>query len=604
MRGRTLFHLFTVLFCAATAAVGFAEEAPDAAAPSTRPEICLDDLRGHMEVLASDAMRGRESLSEEATRASAYIAAQFERFGLEPKGTDGFFQPYAIRQPRLGEDNALEVRVGDTTTAYTVEKDWNPFSVSKPATVSGPVVVAGYGISAPGRGYDDFAGIDVKGKIVLVLRKNPGWQEQRHASFAAKLSAAVKAGAAGLLLVNNPATVKEAGRDRIGHWSAGLGRPAGSGSIPYAFVSQEIATQMLASVDITLDDLETHLRSQGPASRELPGVEVTLTTSLTTTTQENTRNVVGFLPGTDPEVAHEVLVLGAHYDHVGLGLYGSTGGAQASGLIHNGADDNGSGTVGLLELAERFAAPTGRPARSLLFIAFSGEERGLLGSAHFVNDPTVPLADIVGMINMDMIGRCREGQIQIGGVGTAKGLQQLVAKHNERAGLRIDWDPQGTAPSDSTSFFRKGLPVLFFFTGLHEDYHRPTDDIERIAWPDLLRIVHMIEDVTRDIANREDRLEFTRPPAPPRPPVLGVQPSPEPNADGLAILRVTANGPAAKGGMRDGDVIVSLANTTVKDLRSLRRVLSKLKAGQSVKAIVLRGDARVPLMITLGARRR
>jgi hypothetical protein len=365
-------------------------------------------------------------------------------------------------------------------------------------------------------------------------------------------------------------------------------------------VSQDVARRILGVQDLA--GIETALRQQGPQSRLLDGVRVRVRTALATVTQANARNVVGLLPGRDPAVADEVVVVGAHYDHVGLGLFGSTGGAAAAGQVHNGADDNGSGTVALMELAEWFASGVNRPRRSVLFVAFTGEERGLLGSRHFVDHPTVALGDVVAMVNLDMVGRSRDGQLEVGGVGTAEGLQDLVAKANERHGLRIQWDPQGEAPSDSMSFFLKGLPVLFFFTGLHEDYHKPTDDVERINFADMARVCRLCGDVTREIAERDERLVFTRPPEPPRPPVLGIRPSPEPDSRGIVVSQVVPGGPAATGGVQDADVIVSIAGQIVRDPQSLRAVLLKLEAGKTVPVVVLRDDREITLKVTLGAR--
>lgn len=566
-------------------------------------EICEADLRRHLEVFAADDMKGRESLSPEGLRAAEYIAQRFREAGVTPHGVDGtYFQPYVIKQPVLGEGNALSIVRGEASRPFAVEEDWNPFSVCPATEVEAPVVFAGYGITAKRRQWDDYAGIDVKGKVVLIFRKNPGWREQQHASFRRKLQVAAEQGAAALLLCNNPETTKAAGRDQIGHWSGAIGLPRGSAVIPYAFVSQEIAASLMGVEIDELASIEASLRAGGPQSRELDAVRVRLRTVISTTSEANTRNVVGLLPGRDPELAEEVVVLGAHFDHVGLGQYGSLGGRSAAGTIHNGADDNGSGSVSLMELAAWFGVPANRPRRSLLFIAFSGEERGLLGSRHYVEDPTVPLDDIVAMLNMDMVGRARDGRIQIGGVGTAKDLQQLVAAQNERYKLRVQWDPQGTAPSDSTSFFRKRIPVLFFFTGLHKDYHRPTDDVEHINFSDMTRIAHLVRDVAAEIANRDARLEFTMPPRPPQAPFFGVQPGQEESPDGLPIRRVTPGGPAAQAGMQDGDVIVTLAGQIVRDMQSLRGVLGKLQAGKTVKVVVLRGDEQITLMVTLAER--
>ena len=374
-------------------------------------EIRAADLKARLEVIASDAMQGRETIGPGAVAASEYIAAQWASMGLLPKGTGGtWFQSFAVPQPVLKPGNLLEVRDGGGRAEYAVEKDWNPFSVTASGEAAGEVVFAGYGISAPEapRHYDDYAGLDVKGKVVLVFRKNPGWREVRHAAFTAKLKAAADRGAAALLLCNDPATTAAAKRDVLWHWSANLGAPAGSGPIPYAFVSRPVAERLLAPAGRSLDEIEKALRTQGPQSGPMEGVRVRVRTALATLEEANARNVAGFLPGRDPAVADEVVILGAHYDHIGMGLYGSTGGAAAAGQVHNGADDNGSGTVALLELAEWFANADNRPRRSLLFLAFTGEERGLLGSSHYVQHPLVPLDDVVAMLNLDMVGRCRQ----------------------------------------------------------------------------------------------------------------------------------------------------------------------------------------------------
>ena len=570
----------------------------------TTAQINEADLRTRLTWLASDAMRGRDTTSAEATLASEYIAHSWAQAGLIPKGTDGWFQPFAVPEPVLDPGNAFVLhREGKEPTAFAVESDWNPFAMSAAAKVRGDVAFCGYGISAPKRSYDDYAGMDVKGKIVLVLRKNPGWREFHHASFRRKLAVAHEKGAAALLLCNNPATTKD-GTDRIGHWSAAAGGGlAGSGPIPFAFISQTMADQILAPLGKSLAAWERRLRSKGPASSAVPDTRVELQTAISSTKDVNARNVVGFLPGRDPDVADDVVVVGAHYDHVGMGLFGSTGGAAASGQVHNGADDNGSGTAAILELAQWFAVPANRPRRSLLFIAFTGEERGLLGSRHYVNHPTVPLQDTVAMINLDMVGRARQGRLQVGGVGTAQGLKDLVASANAPYKLQVSWDPSGTAPTDSTSFFRKRIPVLFFFTMTHKDYHRPTDDVERINFPDMTRICHFVRDTTMAIADREPRLSFTKPPRPPRPPRLGVQLAREPVPFGVPIAGVVPDGPADKAGMEAGDILISLAGQATKDPRGLLQVLRGLKPGKSVSLQVRRDDREVPLTIVLGTPR-
>jgi hypothetical protein len=570
---------------------------------ATVVDLTRSDLERRLGFLASATMEGRETTQLGAHLAAEYVARQFELAGLEPLGDDGtWFQHYVVPRPTLGAGNELAVTVGDETLSYEVERGWNPFSVTSSGAAEGDAVFAGYGIASEARGWDDFAGLDVKGKVVLVLRKDPGWNDAREAAFLKKLSNAAERGAAALLLCNNPDTTR-GGPDRIGHWSAMLGAPAGSGRIPYAFVSQEVAQRMLAPLGVSLDDLETSLRKDGPRSAALEGVRVRVRTALGKPQGANAANVVGFLRGRDPAVQDEVVVLGAHYDHVGRGYFGSLGGAGAAGEIHYGADDNGSGSVTLMELAEHFGSPANRPRRSLLFLAFSGEEMGLLGSAYYVEHPVLPLENVVAMLNMDMVGRSRDGKLEVGGVGTGAGLRDVVARANDEIGLSITWDPQGEAPSDSTSFFRKKIPVLFFFTGMHEDYHRPTDTADRINYDDMLRVARLVRATAVELGDQAPRLAYTDPPPVPRPPRLGIQLAPEEDPRGLLVGGVQPDGPAAEAGLQGGDVIVSLAGQIVRNAQDLRTVLVRLKPGKAVELVVLRGEERVTLQITPAERR-
>jgi hypothetical protein len=564
--------------------------------------ICAADLRLHLDALACEAMRGRETTSAEAREAAAYVARHFERAGLVPHGKDGgWYQDYAIPVPVLEEGNLLEATTPDGPVALALETDWNPFSVSPRAEASGDLVFAGFGITAPERGHDDYAGIDAKGKVVLVLRKNPGWEETEHAAFLRKLSNAVDHGAVALLLCNDPRTTA-GGTDVIGHWSGHVGAPTGSGRIPYAFVTQAAAARLLAPLGTTLEALDAEIRAKGPRSAAVEGVSVRVKTALGRTKEQNARNVVGFLPGREPEMADEVVVLGAHYDHVGLGRYGSNGGASSAGQVHNGADDNASGTAVLLEVAAALGRPENRPRRSVLFVAFSGEELGLLGSDHYVKHPSVPLDDVVTMVNLDMVGRCREGRLQVGGVGTGTSLKAVVETANSSRGFRITWDEQGVAPTDSTSFFLRRVPVLWFFTGLHDDYHRPSDDCDRIDYESTERVGLLVRDVVFALAERDERVTYTEPPPMPRPPILGVRPGSEQDPRGVPIAGVTPGGPAASAGMKDGDVVVSVAGKPVRNVPDLTHVLSGLEPGKTVEVRVLRGDEELRLDVTLGER--
>jgi hypothetical protein len=584
--------------------------------PTTVPDITPEDVRERVKWLACEALCGRERLEPGALAASAWVADEFARLKLEPAGEGGgWFQPIEIQRWVLKEGNALEVTTPAGKTSYAVEKDWNPFSFSAPEEASGEVVFAGYGITDESHGYDDWAGLDAKGKVALVLRHDPRWgkkgQWSKGAQFTEKYARAVAAGAKALLVVNDPHETP-AGKDALFPWAdtGGLQRP-GSGRIPFAFVTQSVAAAILSPAGKDLAALQRSIdEAEGkptPASVAVPGVTVRLHTALGRVAERGARNVCGLLRGSDPAVADEVVVVGAHHDHVGRGLYGSTSGE--SGRIHPGADDNASGTAAMLELAEAFAAGlTGsegekRPRRSLLFLSFTGEERGLFGSQWWVDHPTVPLAKVTAMVNCDMVGRYDEkAGLEVGGVGTGKGLQELVTAADEPYGIRLKWDPQGTGPSDNISFFLKKIPVLFFFTGIHPDYHTPRDTWDKIDAGSEAKIARLVRDVTRTLADRGDRVPYTDPPkreggrA-----ALGVVPLPRETEDGVAV-EVGEGGAAEAAGMKDGDLVVGLGAVTVKSLRDLARALAAQKPGDEVIVKVLRDGKELALKVKLGSR--
>jgi hypothetical protein len=557
------------------------------------------ELEAHVAALAADEMAGRDTTESGGRAAAAYVADAFEKAGLERVG-DAWTQSYVVPQPVLGEGNVLEVRGPAATSVFAVERDWNPLSPSATGAAEGRAVFAGYGIVHPDRGHDDYEDVDVQGAVVLVLRKDPGWGDARHMALLTKLSVAADRGAAALLIVNDPGTVAEAGGDVLAHWSANIGAPVGSAKIPFAFVSQDVAAAILGEGD--MGSIAEKCK-RGPCARALEGTNVRVVTAVSRTRETNAANVVGKVSGRDPDLAREVVVLGAHYDHVGLGRYGSLGGTSAAGQVHNGADDNASGTAVLLEVAEWFALPENRPRRTVVFVAFSGEEIGLLGSREFCDTCPIPLGTVVTMVNLDMVGRLRERKLDVGGVGTGRDLRAIVEEANRERAFSITWDEQGEAPTDSTSFFRKGVPVLWFFTGLHDDYHRPSDDAALLNYEGLEDVALLTRDVARALAERDERIVFQRPPAPPRPPVLGIRPARAADvAEGVVVEAVVADGPAAEAGVRPGDVIVGLAGQVVRTMEDLLRVLRRLEPGKPVEVVVLRDGERLEVSVVLGER--
>jgi hypothetical protein len=319
------------------------------------------------------------------------------------------------------------------------------------------------------------------------------------------------------------------------------------------------------------------------------------------------RNVLGAIAGADPALSREWVVIGAHYDHLGEGGSGSL--APGEKAIHNGADDNSA----VLRAAERIAAGP-RPARSVLFAAFTGEESGLLGSAYFVGHPTLAGGTMVGMINLDMVGRIGAGTLIVNGVDTAEEWRTLVDGAASRAGIAIAVRGEGYGPSDHTSFYLKDVPVLHLFTNTHGDYHKPTDDWERIDAAGLEKVAGMVADIGGAIANLRPMLTLRRGAGQPPPPpgtapagsgaYLGTVPDFTPVERGVKLSGVTAGSPADKGGLKAGDVIVAIGPHEIADLQAMTDALNKFKPGDATTVVVLRGAERITLPVTLGIRTR
>jgi Peptidase family M28/PDZ domain len=321
------------------------------------------------------------------------------------------------------------------------------------------------------------------------------------------------------------------------------------------------------------------------------------------------RNVLAALPGSDPILAREWVVIGAHYDHLGEG--GSHSLEPGDRAIHNGADDNASGVAAVLRAAERIAAGP-RPARSVLFAAFTGEEIGLLGSAYFVAHPTLSGGAMIGMINLDMVGRLGAGPLIVNGVDTADEWRLLLESAATGAGVTIAARGEGYGPSDHTSFYLKDVPVLHFFTNAHGDYHKPTDDWDKIDGPGLEKVSRMVAGVATAIADRRPALTLRRGAGQPPPPTgaqragsrayLGTVPDFAPVERGVKLSGVTPSSPADAAGMKAGDVIVAIGSHEVKDLQGMTDALNAFKPGDATSIVVLRGTERLTLQVTLGTR--
>ncbi len=486
-----------------------------------RDELRLDSLldaqrfAAHCKLLSSEELEGRGSGSVGQKAAATYISSQFRKLGLEPAGESGtYYQSFPVSLPqfaKVGADSGVEFFFADKRHRMLVNQEFQPFGFSKEGEVQGALVFAGYSITDSKLHYDDFSGVDVKGKIVLALRHTPGESnpespfgplQMQLGTFVNKANTAAAAGAVGLLLIN------DFNHEDDPFVAIAVGGP--KASIPVVQISRKIAQELLPDFDLEKiqEKIDESLR---PQSFEVPDLLVKIKVDLlkpATSELSKTENIIARLPGSDPVLAREYLVIGAHYDHVGFGEYGAS--MQNRGRIHPGADDNASGTSGLIELAQALRSLKTAPKRSILFMAFSGEELGLYGSAYYVKKPTVPLDQIVAMINLDMIGRSKDGFLEVSSISTGEGFEELLEKLNQGIGLDLKLNPEITDDSDHASFVRAKIPALFFFTGFHPDYHRPSDTFEKINIPDTLRVLRLVLRTSVELANREERPQFSK----------------------------------------------------------------------------------------------
>lgn len=471
-------------------------------APACAAEIDSRRYLSDIKQLTSKKMKGRGTGSPELDRAAHFLAKEFRKAGLRPLERDRYLQPFPVSvKASAGSGNAFAYRAAGVRTELKIGEGFNPFSFSSTAAVKGQAVFAGYGITAPEYSYDDYAGIDVRGKIVVLLRHEPqefdsgsvfeGRVYTEHSQLFSKALNARAHGAAAILYVNDTANH---GTDTLEKFIS-LPGPADAG-VPFLQLSSEHVDKWFAASGRDFRTAQEEIdRSLKPQSFAFAAsLEIDLKTDVQHISRD-AHNVVGYLPG----ATDEYIVLGAHYDHLGLGEQYSLA-PEKAGTIHPGADDNASGVAGLLALARYFSSQP-RPARGVLFIAFAGEELGLLGSTHYVNHPLAPLNRAALMINMDMIGRMRDRKVMVGGAPAGSRYRQILDALGPKYGLDLDLsDTSVYGSSDHTSFKAKRVPTLFFFSGLHADYHRPTDTWEKIELGATVRLLRLIADMTAMLA--------------------------------------------------------------------------------------------------------
>ncbi len=662
-------------------------------ATESAPDV--ERLRAHVSYLASDKLEGRRTGSAGATLAAEYVAQEFARAGLrrsvghdlpgmsilEADSPRRYMQEFPfVAGVELGKNNKLlftqAAGAGERNEASALTgtpagpnelrlgEDWMPLGFSSSANLTNVLTTfVDYGIKADELGRDDYANAQVKGRAAIALAgapdgDNPHGRFARYADVRWKAIAARNAGAAALVIIAREENFKE---DRLARLS--YDNSAGEAGLPVIVISRQVAARFSGlSTAAQFDELEKKLQvllnpaPAGPVNSQVNSqydVRVTVTSDDSLTLSLSTDivrrnapayNVVGILDGSDPALKGEAIVIGAHYDHLGRGGQGSL--AQREGDVHHGADDNASGVAGLLELARIFSADRAKMKRTLVFVAFGGEEEGLLGSNYYVNHPVWPLDKTVAMINMDMIGRMKEQRLMIGGVGTAEEWRGLIGRANFQADpgplasvqsepggapvppkkgdevnvsqnisiagtskFTLTLNEDGYGPSDHSSFYAKRVPVLFFFTGTHDDYHKPSDTAEKIAYEDEAKLLSFIAGIVRSVDTGAKPLTFTVAKSESQGRSMGFRvylgtiPNYAESNDGMKLDGVREDSPAATAGLKAGDKVIRLAGREVRNVYDYTAALGEMKAGQEYEVEVVRGSETLKLKITPAARK-
>jgi Tol biopolymer transport system component len=619
---------------AALSALGAAPAAGKARSMPDLSHLTRDILKGTVEWLAAPEREGRATGSPGAAASAEWAINALKDYKLQPVGGDSFLQPFEFRagEKLIAGKNALHVN----DTEFAAEKDFRPLAFTENGDVEGEVVFAGYGLSAPEQNgqprYNSYDGLDVKDKVVLLLRYVPEGVEpprrahlNRYAGLRYKVMMARERGAKGVLVVTGP---NSPGAGEVLKMTND-GSNADSG-LPAISISGAVAEALLKPSSKSLKDLQTGLDTENPHAEGgfvLPKMRVKFATAVEHI-RKTDRNVIAALPGqTD-----EWVVIGAHYDHLGRGGSSSMAKSGEEGKIHAGADDNASGVAVVLELAASLTSASGarpltegpaaadpgraaaRPSafrRGIIFALWSGEEMGLLGSAAFCEKPPVPIDRIAAYVNFDMVGRLRDNKLSVQAVGSSKLWRKLLEKRNVAAGFNLVLQEDPYLPTDVTSFYPKRVPVLNFFTGAHEDYHRPTDTPEKLDYDGMERIAKFAQAIITDVVNAPERPDYSRVERSQQDKgsretlraYLGSIPDYTTEIKGVKLSGVRSGSPAEKGGLQGGDVIVEFGGNKIANIYDYTYGLDAVKIGVPVKVVVERGGKRVELTVTPEARK-
>ena len=591
--------------------------------------VSEDDIKRHVAFLASDELEGRRTGSKGIRMAAKYIREQLVASGLEPLGSDDDSYDHTFEftggVELVKPDNKMILR-GHTGEdhSFDLDKDFRPLAFSANGQIEGEVVFAGYGLTKPGKlgvGYNSYGDLKVKDKIVMVLRYVPEeisvdrrQELNRYAGLRYKALIARNNGAKALLIVTGPNS-PNAGELAKLNFDTSM---AGAG-IPVVSISGEMGNSLVQFYGKSLKELQTSLDKENPHAvhgLSLPGIVLSIKTNIKRIRKKDS-NIIAMLPPNEKTQlgdSSEYVMLGAHYDHLGLGETGGFGIKGEEGLVHNGADDNASGVAALLEMANYLASRRKiHPEefkRGIIFSFWSGEELGLIGSARYAANPTVDLNQVIAYLNFDMVGRLRNNKLTLQGVGSSTRWKKLIERRNVLAGfdLTIQQDPY--LPTDTTSFYPKGIPVLAWFTGSHKEYHRPADDPDTLNYEGIERITQFASNMVQDLVVEGERPDYIKvektSQGGSRDAIrvyLGTIPDyASEDVKGVLLSGVRGGAPADKAGVKAGDIIVFFAGKEITNIYDYTYALDAVKVGKPVTMEVLRKGKRIKLKITPGTR--
>ncbi len=563
-----------------------------------------NDLSAHIGYLASDSLKGRRTGTPESLLAAQYIRDQWENFGLKLLGDDGFQDFVVVTGINPGDENYFQI--GDHTLIMGVDFTPLPFSKNKALTSNATFVGYGFEVEKDDFLWNDYADVDVSGKWAVILRGAPEL-EDRDGAFGStderfKVMIARDNGAAGVIFISGEQIDSD---DLL--MPLNYDRSPAAAGIPVFQLKRSVADEYFLSDGLSVAALEQKI-----AGNHQPfsfNVDVTITARADLEKQQVTaHNVVAMIEGSDPALHDQYVVIGAHFDHLGMGGFGSGSRVPDTIAPHYGADDNASGVAAIMELARYFALRDHAPERSLLFIAFDAEEMGLVGSRYFVSNPLVELSAVNAMLNFDMIGRMRENNmLTIGGTGTSVETQDLLEQLAAGHPLEFVYSAQGFGPSDHAAFYSKDIPVFFITTGAHSDYHTPRDTPDEINLAGMQKVLAFSADLISELASRSEMLTFSEAGPSQREGhrynfrvTLGIMPDmTSSGSDGLKVEAVRPGAPAASGGMKKGDVITAIDGNPVGNIYDYMGRLKNLEAGQVISVDVLRDGVNEVLIIQL-----